>query len=389
MKANKSWIYYLFLLLPIFEPQIFTQYSITSMIYIVLNLSETIWLLLPKKMRLSKLIILWIIYRAFLFSVMLINSNMSGILDFGYLTVLVLNILLVFDLAYRKNDMKKLIKAISVLGLIYLIINFITLLIFERGIIPSNFWSNTDGDFFFLGIKTKIPTIVIPTIATSGVRYIIDKSKQSRNNIILVIIFSLANVLYKKVSAGIVFLVLLALILLFKKVFKIVLSKKVCFWGGISIQFCIVFFRIHNLLEFFIENILQKDASLSARTYIWNNAILLLENESIFNLVIGNGIYRNYSFVPFNSSYWQPHSQLLELLYCEGIVGTIIFFSFLLIMMYKFKRISNAQQLLLIICTLVLIISSIELYFSTVTCYVPFLLMYYIGLNQKGVAHNE
>ena len=85
-------------LIPIFEPKLFTQYSITQFLYIMMNIVELLYFLLYFSGRNGKIIvyrpmIIWLVFQGFLFLSMLINNNFGGVLQWGYLTLMVVNLL--------------------------------------------------------------------------------------------------------------------------------------------------------------------------------------------------------------------------------------------------------------------------------------------------------
>ena len=178
------------MLIPIFQPKIFTQYTITTLIYIVLNVGLLIYLLYifyKKDLKISKPCIVWIIYRVWLFLCSLITNNLSGILQWGYLSIMVVDLFLIFDLC-KKEKQEQLLNSIYRLSTILLFINLITLILLPRGIIKSTFYDVTDNDYYFLGIKTQFTTMIFPGLSAILLLYNKDKRKYKKNLIIFIII---------------------------------------------------------------------------------------------------------------------------------------------------------------------------------------------------------
>lgn len=371
---NKEFIFLIALLIPIFEPQIFTQFDSTTAIYIILNIIELFYLLLKSNSQMPKLFIFWVFIRLYLFIICLLNNNFSGLLNFGYLSLQVANLILLFHFCYKRNKIQTLIEAIAIISFSLLFINFVTLVLFENGIIPSSYWDNHDNDIYFLGIKTKILYYIFPAIASS----IAIKCPTKRKKwIYLNLIVSILNIFMKNVSTGIIFLLGLIVIYILKN--KIILKPCVLILIGFSIQFGIIFLKIYNLFSFIIVDVLHKSMSLSSRIYIWNNAIEFLRNANIFNRIFGHGVFKGYAYVPYDSSIWQPHSQILDLLASGGIIGTFLMISFLCFMMPKILKGNRTINILVMISALIIILSSVELYFTLAICYTPFVLIYYLS----------
>ena len=381
MKIKKSclsdiWIF--ICLIPMFQPKIFTQLSLSTNLYILLNIGELIFFSIKafkENLKLSKPFILWIIYRMMLFSLMLIKAEFSGILQWGYLTIMVTNLFWVFEFYHKKPE--NLLISIFRIGSILLFINIISIMIFPRGIIRSTFWDLEDGDYYFLGIKTQFTTFIFPTLTAILILYKNNKYKY-RKSLIFFIICALLNIFLKNISTAIVGVIILVVMLLFERTSRIKLNYKTYLLGAIIFQFAVVFFNFQNLFSSLISTLFNKDASLSARVYIWDNAKYLLKNQSLIWSILGNGIVKHNEFVWFNGSYWQPHNQLLAWLYSGGIIGTLLIIYFFSTLM-KNKLNQNYQyRVALIVCFLQLLLSVTEVYFDTAVCYVSFLIVYYL-----------
>lgn len=367
------------MLIPIFQPKIFTQYTITTLIYIVLNVGLLIYLLYifyKKDLKISKPCIVWIIYRVWLFLCSLITNNLSGILQWGYLSIMVVDLFLIFDLC-KKEKQEQLLNSIYRLSTILLFINLITLILLPRGIIKSTFYDVTDNDYYFLGIKTQFTTMIFPGLSAILLLYNKDKRKYKKNLIIFIII-ALLNIFYKNISTAIVGLIILIVLLLSEKILKLKLNSKFCIVCVVVFQVLIVFFNIQVLFSSFFTDILHKDATLSSRTYIWENAKELLKNEDLPNLLFGNGVAEHNEVVYYSGDYWQPHNQLLVWLFNSGVFGTLYVLYFFNLLMKKKTNSNELYTTILIICFTEMILTVTEVYFDVAVCYVPFLITYYM-----------
>lgn len=383
-KKDLIFIKIIIMLIPIFQPKIFTQYNSTKILYAIFNLFEFIYFSIrefygPINLRgVHWPVIYWIVCQAYGFIVMLITKQMEGIFQYGYLSLMVINFLFVCEYSLRKN-ITYLLKAISILGTIFLFINYITVLLYPRGIIEPEIYYLADSAQFFLGIKTSFTTMMFPTIASSGTSYLMNKNKTNRRILFLAIIACLINIFQKSISTAIIGMCIIIMLLIIRKVAKINFEFKFLFVFAIILQISIVYFNIQRLFTTFIEDYLHKDVTLSARVNIWKNAKKLISEESIYNFLFGNGTFELHRFVPYGGGRWQPHNQLIVWLYTIGIFGTILMFIFL-IKLVKWKIMKNNIFYYLSIINFTIIFLSVnEVYFDVAICYVPFILTYYIG----------
>ena len=373
----------LIMLIPIFQPKIFSQYNSTTMLYIIFNAVEImcflIYIIFFKEYKgVHWPVLIWIIYRIYILFVMLVTGNSGGILQWGYLSLMVTNLLFVCEYALD-NDIKNLLKGITYLGIILLVINFTTLLIFDRGIIRSTFYEVTEGDQYFLGIKTQFTTMMFPCIAASGALYLMKKNKKNRMLVIISALSCCVNIFNKSISTAIVGIVIVVFMVFLRKFRKVKWNFKRLFVCAMAIQIAIVYFNIQQYFSTFIENYLHKDASLSSRVFIWESAKKLISEESILALLFGNGTFNLNAFVPHAGGLWQPHNQLLVWIYTTGLIGTLIVFLFIM-MFGNWKTEKNeVYYYLSIVAFSVSFLSVSEVYFDVAVCYVPFMLLYYIG----------
>ena len=167
---------------------------------------------------------------------------------------------------------------------------------------------------------------------------------------------------------------------IFKKITKINFNSEFCILAPVIFQVLIVFFNVQLLFSSFFTDVLHKDITFSARTYIWQNAKELLINENLFSLLFGGGVAEHNEVVYYSGDYWQPHNQLLVCLFNSGIFGTLYFLYFLnlLLKQRKGKQINTFYKNNIIVCFTEMLLTVTEVYFDTAVCYVPFLITYFM-----------
>ena len=81
--------------------------------------------------------------------------------------------------------------------------------------------------------------------------------------------------------------------------------------------------------------------------------------------------------MPYDGSYWQPHSQLLVWLYSTGIFGTGFMLYFLIKLCPKNHNKEFKYRCIIIMCFIELTLCVTEGYFDNAICFVPYLMLYY------------
>lgn len=373
-KKRRECFLILTLLVPVMEPKLFTQFSFLVYLFSFLNIAVFAYLftmLLLSEKKISILFYLWITYRAYMLVVSLFNGKFEGLMQWGYLTLMISNCILVFE-RFRYSYCE-IIKAIYFISNLLLLCNLITIFLFPRGIIESSFYDVTAGDYYVLGIKTQFTTMMFPAIATA---LFLSVERNARNYIVVSAILCLANIFCKLISTAIVGFVLL-LVLIFINYWKnikytgvfIILAWFIC-------QVLFVFIKIQNFFADFFVEAFHKDASFSSRVYIWNVATSLLENSDVLHLMFGHGLYKNDFFVPFSGSMWQPHNQFLSIIYSNGVIGLFLFCVIIwLCLRGAFRR--RSYEMMVTVCFLSLLLSLTEVYFNVASCWIPFICTYY------------
>jgi O-antigen ligase len=380
-------------LLPIFEPKIIKVFPVIDFFFVFGNVVEAAYfivLLLFTKKRIPKIILFWIGYRVYMLTIMLLNVQLSTLKEWGYLTLLVTNLIFVFE-KYRYKNTTLFLSSMSILCTVYLLINFITLLVFKRGIYRSALTSyNPDNDWYFLGIKIQFTTMMIPGITSSLLLMEQEKNKKSVLLLTISILSSLLNIFYKNIGTALFGTILLVLFLFILRISKVRFRFETLLLLALIFNILVLFFNVQNLFSGVLYQLFKKDSTLSTRTLIWESAINLLSISSPFEIVFGHGY--NTNFVPFHGityDYINCHNEFLAILYYNGFVGAILFVSFLLYCCKNRDYRTKQYQLVNILCFVLLLMCINEEYFEIAICYIPFLSFHYFLPNAKNVKINK
>ena len=379
---NMHIVYLLFLVIPIIEPKIFTQFSFLHLLFVGLNIIEFIYLLVKtifSRGTISKVFVGWILYRFYVLFISLFSDNFYY-LQWGYLTLMICNLILLFDMCRYNGEVQKLVYSISIICLLFIFINLITLLVLPRGIIKSTFFDIKDNDWYFLGIKTHFTTMMFPAFATSYISYL-NKNKFSKFILLSTVIFCVATIFIKMITTAIIGLLILIILLLSYKITKKSIGYKIWILIILALQISVVFFGLQeHLNQFFM--IFSKDASMSSRTEIWESATKTIFGANLFNVLFGNGF--EASFVLYDGRLINAHNQFLATIYYVGFFGLIAFLYFLYYLQKNCDVHNKGYNVLMCLIISFFVMTITEEYFEFSYCFIPFMLFYY-AIPQKNI----
>lgn len=192
---------------------------------------------------------------------------------------------------------------------------------------------------WLLGYRNLHILYILPAITISFINSYFKKDKLSLRNYILIVASFMSLYITKSSTSMIgiflviVFIILSNIIKTDNKMYKI-LNIKSYFITYIVLFFSIVIFRIQNLFKFLIVDILEKDLTLTGRTYIWDYVIEFIKDKKLLGYGLEDSMVRLRK-----TNYWvstHAHDQLLEITYKTGIIGLLIY---IFIMIKSFKEI--------------------------------------------------
>lgn len=344
LKINKKYIFICIAFLFCFEPKLAVKYTLINDIYIFGAIIFFLIMLLKyiKNNQVSKTFCLLILFRiSFFFQTLMSNGD---IMMWGYMSLVLLMLCMIFDI-YIKKDRDIVLKAMIDVLCILLLINLIIVFLYPNGII--------DG-IYFIGIRTRISDVIFPLIAFSLIYDVLNGKNYSIRTLACIGI-SILNIIKLSVTTALVgiafFLLMYFCFCRFSKMRKI-LNLRVIVYIGVAISFLFTFGNVYTYFKNFIVNFLHKEATLSSRTFIWNEAVKYIANSPIF----GHGIAKNGNFVYWGytggiKSLWQAHNNWLQLLYDGGIFSMIIFLGFININSKKLKYYKDEKTTAILLVT--------------------------------------
>ena len=303
LKINELKIF--IILAVILMPDLFSQYRIASWIFAIINIYIFVSLIIKKPSR-SKLLIAWMLFNAYKLMLMIFNGNLADLDRLAKLAIFTANGIMLIQLCVKKKITRELLSASSKLGVLFLLINIITIIVYPDGIV-----SNLTGNYYFLGTRVNFLRYIFPFLAASGLYFIYYKNWKYLLNILFMSIFMIVKF---QVSTAIASFIVIVIMLLLKKPLSMVLNTKRIIICTLILNIGFIFLNAAEFYKWFIVSVLHKDVTLTSRMYIWKLALgQIVENP--FKMIIGHGIINDGAFVFFSGLYWPAHSQLLQFVY--------------------------------------------------------------------------
>lgn len=289
-------------------------------------------------------------------------STVQAIDDLIY----VLGIAILMEIAL-KNDLGMFIKSIAIILSSIIILNLLTLYIYPNGMyVDSRGWTAN----WLLGYYNSHIFVYLPWLLCILLWIY---SKQNKFSILSLgsIGIALFGVYWAGSKTSMVSLVVILIIsILFIKIIKVRLPNIFYFYiFVVVISYMIIFLNIQAQYSDIIQKYLNRDATFTGRTIIWNIALNYFRRHPIW----GNG-YVYYNLMTWIST--QSHNAFLNIMVQQGIFGLIYFTIIIICISKRLNKFRNHPYAKII--TLILIAYFID--FITEMYQLPHLLFLVIFL---------
>lgn len=326
---NFSWVY-----------RIYSMGSIIALLYVVFHLLKNKENF-PNSMKALITVFIWL-----LFSTLWNGNSFSAWWDSVEIPMVAL-----FVTYYgMKTDARKFLHSLECLLILYVIINFITVIAFPEGLdYGTQQYVNGLGELtFFLGQKNvviKFSLLAEFCVIVESVMYYGNCKLFER--IISVIVFFVGIYTHSSITTIASFLPLIFTFMNFEKVpeWINIISGAICnviFFLGIIIM------KQQEKFAFIIENVLGKNLTFSSRTRLWDIG-LLLSSQHIF---VGNGVEPKAAVMVKtgfgNDSF---HNFIVDYLYQGGIIVLLLWGGFVLLLYFDIKKSKNV--IIMYVCNVI------------------------------------
>lgn len=327
-------IYFIFFIC--FEPKLFVKYKIINFIFILGAVISFCFILLKqfghKKTSFSKMFVMIVFYRLS-FAIQTFTVDNGDIAMWGYFSIVLMTLCLTFDY-YAPRKPYILLSNLTNVLLYLLIMQLILVFVFPNGIVDN---------IYFIGIRTRTTDVLFPLIAFSLIcDYIQGVNISFRTILALIVSFVIIVKLW--IATAVVGLLIMSVFLIFQKskLIRKVSNLNVIVALGLLVNYLVVYVNIIEVFGWFIQRVLHKSITLSARTIIWEKAKKIV-NKSIISIIFGYGMTDNGDFVWHGYSlremgYWQAHNMWLQMMHDGGLVTTSLFIHTICMCQKKLKK---------------------------------------------------
>lgn len=381
-KVQEKKIVYLFIFVLLIFPRSFQQFM--PYIHYLINVLKGISVLfltvyfIKKKQKFSLFSKCVFFYFGYLFLMTILNNE--SIINFFKSYYFNYGIILFGELIFKDKDKNFYIEKLADIFLIFNIVNLLCMIICK--IIYGVYYFDEFYNTFLLGSDNRFILYIITPILAYNYLYLSENKQNALLKLIVIYIVGLLSLFFTWSAAALV----VACLLFFSNVLTLYMKKKswhiefpikVLIFLVFILNIGIVFFKIQNIFEFLIVDILHKSLHLSYRTYIWDIAINFLNNDFV-RLIFGHGFFNTselFTFTAVNSlgqeiilSSNHLHNLLINTLYFGGIVGTSMYAYFYYRIVKEVNEIKtntylkNILTIIFVFLNLLLIFDSFELY---------------------------
>lgn len=320
------------LLIPYFKPgYISMNFSTLNNIYnIALIIASIIIIVLyTSKTKISKFIMVAIIYELYLFIITLASNGDWYQTIINATSTITLCMLIEY---YMKVDCKGLFGIMSLLLGTLITANLITIILFPEGMYITRFYNN-----YFLGYDNIIITYILPALCVSLFYAYLNKGKADLQFYILFII-CLSTVIIRWTATNLVMLFILAIFLIVQRFINTKIFNLLNYLiTNIVFTISIVIYKMQYLFSYLIVNILNKDLTFTGRVDIWNRNLEYIKEKPIF----GYGIEFEGNRILKNDGFSHAHNQYLEIIYESGVIGLALFGYLIISIIQKLHKYKN------------------------------------------------
>lgn len=317
-----EFIIYFILLIPFFKSSYIAQLSLNiNKIYNILQICSMgiILFLFIKRGKISKFIIIVAIFEIIVLISSIISSAEVKESFFSLIQIFVLCSVIEYGLSINP---KIIIKTLLSIFELMIYINFITILMFPKGMYINSVSGLTSN--WFLGNDNGHIIYFIVGIVLSFIYSYMNKKNIGVRTYILIFVCALSVFMRFSATTVIGFLVFICYISCINKLYKIKVLNIKNYWLIFLLAFVlIVVFRLQESFTYLIVNIFDKDLTLTGRTKIWDKAIEYIKLKPILGYGIESQVIRLEKYKVIGGVH--AHDIILEILYQSGIIGLNIY----------------------------------------------------------------
>lgn len=372
------------LIFPFLEPLVFkswmqpidTVYSMAKIIAIFFILIDCLNI-----KKIPKIIWLVILYQLVLYLSTFLNPNGDVMRLIGP-SISVIGPCLYVQVMFEKNKWKEMLSYISAILSVLCIINLVTVILYPYGIVKEAMDSN-GNEQFFLGIENRFSFFYLPLLGIQAIYALATKGKIELYVWLMGLINTLVLVYFWALGGMLAMLLLMIFLLCFNIVnFGKLLKVYVMAFFILIGNYLLVIERIMYKYEHFFTVTLDKDVTMSGRTFLWDYGLLSFSEHPI----LGVG-YVDTRYLGRFLDVAHMHNLMMNILFTSGLLGIFLFFTIQYQWMKRVNKFRDTKEGgILIIIMFVSFFMSMADSFDGATFWIIVMLAYNINkiLNNYG-----
>lgn len=372
------------LIFPFLEPLVFkswmqpidTVYSMAKIIAIFFILIDCLNI-----KKIPKIIWLIILYQLVLYLSTFLNPNGDVMRLIGP-SISVIGPCLYVQVMFEKNKWKEMLSYISAILSVLCIINLVTVILYPYGIVKEAMDSN-GNEQFFLGIENRFSFFYLPLLGIQAIYALATKGKIELYVWLMGLINTLVLVYFWALGGMLAMLLLMIFLLCFNIVnFGKLLKVYVMAFFILIGNYLLVIERIMYKYEHFFTVTLDKDVTMSGRTFLWDYGLLSFSEHPI----LGVG-YVDTRYLGRFLDVAHMHNLMMNILFTSGLLGIFLFFTIQYQWMKRVNKFRDTKEGgILIIIMFVSFFMSMADSFDGATFWIIVMLAYNINkiLNNYG-----
>lgn len=288
MQVSKKYIKYLFLLAPfLLSVIVYTQTSASFADFLlVFKLIAFLYIFTDylRCRRISRLDIALIAYFFIWFISTVLNGN--SFIEYVKEVVVIISYVLLIERAFLKGEEEYLIRALVDLLFVELAVNLFCLIALPEGLWKTYSIYGDEAVYMFLGLDNQVTAVFIVAELAIIIKLYFDHFKLSPFSVLYVIVFC-GNLFLTMSATGILGCTIVPLMIILGFHYRRFINIRTVLLLAISIFVIVVLLRMQNIFAFIIEDIFNKDLTLTNRISIWDRAIEMIKQKPLLGYGCG------------------------------------------------------------------------------------------------------
>lgn len=250
---------------------------------------------------------------------------------------------LVTSILFFQIDHKRFFSITSKYLFVVLLVHSLTILFMADGLLVIDTVNGLEKPVFFFGEANQSVIYVFVYFMVILMNYLYRKTKLNRNMLFVGGVLSIISIVLSKSETsyiGALAFALIYLVMLYlDNKFSILHSRKIinriiltAFAGIILVNILVLLFRVQVLMPNLWNKFFSNDITFSGRTFIWDEAINILEKHPLLGLGAIDG---RYIYIARVGRFFDSHNLFLQIYLMSGVIGLSLNLKLIVDTMFK------------------------------------------------------